>query len=217
MSTSPRKDTVLLRSCVRAEFLLGEALATVLRVCTPALAGGSKPVTGGVWGACRSGKERTGSDGSTRAGDWPAQAVAVAVTNTGEGSAGAAPGRPDTAPPSTSPRPPDKPPLCGAEPRRLLAKLVTLNGVVSPDAPLVLLLLLLTREESATTLWKFPDGLSGGNADEFVTLAPIASVPFLSLFARLVLLGATLLMKLLMLQLLVVVLEAVLPLLRVLL
>lgn len=171
-------------------------------------------MTGGVWGACRSGKERTGSDGSTRAGDWPAQAVAVAVTNTGEGSAGAAPGRPDTAPPSTSPRPPDKPPLCGAEPRRLLAKLVTLNGVVSPDAPLVLLLLLLTREESATTLWKFPDGLSGGNADEFVTLA---SVPFLSLFARLVLLGATLLMKLLMLQLLVVVLEAVLPLLRVLL
>lgn len=203
-----------MRSCVRAEFLLGEALATVLRVCTPALAGGSKPVTGGVWGACRSGKERTGSDGSTRAGDWPAQAVAVAVTNTGEGSAGAAPGRPDTAPPSTSPRPPDKPPLCGAEPRRLLAKLVTLNGVVSPDAPLVLLLLLLTREESATTLWKFPDGLSGGNADEFVTLA---SVPFLSLFARLVLLGATLLLKLLMLQLLVVVLEAVLPLLRVLL
>ena len=211
MSTSPPKDTVLLRSCVRAEFF-GEALATVLRVCTLALAlaGGSKLVTGGVWGACRSGKERTGSDGSTRAGDWPAQAVAV--TNTGEGSAGAAPGRPDTGPPSTSPRPPDKPPLCGAEPWRLLAKLVTLNGVVQPDAPLVLLLLLLLiREESATTLWKFPDGLSGGTADEFVTLAPAASLPFLSLFARLVLLGATLLMLLLLL-LLVVVLEAALPL-----
>lgn len=127
VSTSPRKDTVLLRSCVRAEFF-GEALATVLRVCTLALAGGSKLVAGGVWGACRSGKERTGSDGSTRAGDWLAQAVAV--TKTGEGSAGAAPGRPDTGPPSTSPRRPDKPPLCWAEPWRLLAKLVTFNGVV---------------------------------------------------------------------------------------
>lgn len=78
---------------------------------------------------------------------------------------------------------------------------------------LLLLLLLLIREESATTLWKFPDGLSGGTADEFVTLAPAASLPFLSLFARLVLLGATLLMLLL----LVVVLEAALPFLRVLL
>ena len=81
---------------------------------------------------------------------------------------------------------------------------------------MLLLLLLLIREESATTLWKFPDGLSGGAADEFVTLAPAASLPFLSLFARLVLLGATLLMLLLLL-LLVVVLEATLPFFRVLL